>query len=176
MTVQEAAAALGRQDDILILTHRRPDGDTIGSAAGLCAALRRLGKRAFIHPNPDVTELNRVYAEPYWAPADFTPAYVVAVDIAARQLFHPGVVAGGDIICSDIQTSFQQRLPLHVTIAGDTGIRGSSPSILIDEVIDYLFFEFPAKIHHIMGDPQGSSHPPGVLHSGKAAAAAVFLL
>ena len=36
MTVQEAAALLRRKDKILILTHRRPDGDTMGCAAGLC--------------------------------------------------------------------------------------------------------------------------------------------
>ena len=46
MTVREAAALLRQKDNILILTHRRPDGDTMGCAAGLCAALRQLGKRA----------------------------------------------------------------------------------------------------------------------------------
>ena len=35
VTAREAAALLARQDNILILTHRRPDGDTIGCAAGL---------------------------------------------------------------------------------------------------------------------------------------------
>ena len=91
MTVQETAALLRQKDNILILTHRRPDGDTIGCAAGLCAALRQLGKTAFLHPNPDVTEINAVYAQPYWAPADFAPDFVVSVDIAARQLFHPAM-------------------------------------------------------------------------------------
>ena len=91
MTVQETAALLRQKDRILLLTHRRPDGDTVGSAAGLCAALRQLGKTAWLHPNPDVTELNAVYGDPYWAPADFVPEFVVSVDIAARQLFHPAM-------------------------------------------------------------------------------------
>ena len=43
MKIAEAAALLRRQDNILILTHKRPDGDTVGCAAGLCAALRNLG-------------------------------------------------------------------------------------------------------------------------------------
>ena len=30
MNAVETAALLSRQDDILILTHKRPDGDTIG--------------------------------------------------------------------------------------------------------------------------------------------------
>lgn len=89
MDVRETAALLGQKDNILILTHRRPDGDTIGSAAGLCAMLRRLGKRAYLHPNPEVTAINAVYAEPYWAEDGFVPDFVVSVDIAARQLFHP---------------------------------------------------------------------------------------
>ena len=89
MTTQEAAALLRQQDRILILTHRRPDGDTVGCAAALCAALRQLGKTAYIHPNPDITNINRVYAQPYWAPEDFSPDFVVSVDIAARQLFYP---------------------------------------------------------------------------------------
>ena len=43
ISTKEAAALLRRKDDILILTHRRPDGDTPGCAAGLCLALRKLG-------------------------------------------------------------------------------------------------------------------------------------
>lgn len=87
MTTYEAAELLRQQDEILLLTHRRPDGDTIGSAAGLCAALRALGKRAYLLYNPDITEINQVYAEPYWAPAGYEPGYVVSVDIAAKSLF-----------------------------------------------------------------------------------------
>ena len=44
LTVSEAAALLRSFDRVLILTHIRPDGDTVGCAAGLCAALRAIGK------------------------------------------------------------------------------------------------------------------------------------
>ena len=57
MNYQEAAAWLNQRDHILILTHRRPDGDTVGCAAGLCAALRGLGKTAWVLPNEDATDL-----------------------------------------------------------------------------------------------------------------------
>ena len=43
MNILEAAARLRSMERILILTHVRPDGDTIGSAAALCQALRDLG-------------------------------------------------------------------------------------------------------------------------------------
>ena len=43
LTVDQAAALLRQLDRVLILTHVRPDGDTVGCAAALCAALRALG-------------------------------------------------------------------------------------------------------------------------------------
>ena len=87
MNVSETAALLAAQDHILILTHKRPDGDTIGCAAGLCAALRALGKTAWALPNSDVSSLFAPYLEPYLAPAEVQPAFVVTVDLAARSLF-----------------------------------------------------------------------------------------
>ena len=60
MTPREAAALLRQKDNILILTHRRPDGDTTGSSAALCLALRQLGKTAFLLRNPDITEMHNI--------------------------------------------------------------------------------------------------------------------
>ena len=96
VTTREAAALLRRQDNVLILTHRRPDGDTVGCAAALCLALRQLGKTAWLLDNPDITATNGVYAQGLWAPENFTPDFVVAVDIAARSLFSPGAEGYGD--------------------------------------------------------------------------------
>ena len=87
MTYTEAAELLRRQDNILILTHRRPDGDTIGCAVGLCAALRELGKTVWLLPNADATALFTPYLEGYLAPDGFSPDFVVSVDIAGRGLF-----------------------------------------------------------------------------------------
>lgn len=44
MTIKECTAWLNEHDDILILTHVRPDGDTLGGAAALCSAMRRTAK------------------------------------------------------------------------------------------------------------------------------------
>ena len=87
MTAVEAAALLREQDRILILTHKRPDGDTIGCAVALCAALRQRGKTAWVLPNPDATSLFTPYLEGYLAPEGFSPAFVVSVDIAGVGLF-----------------------------------------------------------------------------------------
>ena len=83
----QAAALLRNLDRILILTHVRPDGDTVGCAAALCAGLRSMGKTAYLLPNPEVTDLTAPYLAPYAAPEGFVPAAVVAVDIAAPNLF-----------------------------------------------------------------------------------------
>lgn len=87
LTVSEAAALLRSFDRVLILTHIRPDGDTVGCAAGLCAALRTMGKTAYLLPNPGLTENTAPYFTPYSAPADFVPEKVVSTDIATVGLF-----------------------------------------------------------------------------------------
>ena len=87
MTPLEAAEFLKAHDRYLILTHVRPDGDTIGCAAGLCRALRLGGKEAYVLENPEATSLFTPYLEGLIAPAGYEPDTVVAVDMAARGLF-----------------------------------------------------------------------------------------
>ena len=53
LTRSEAAEFLLQNDNFAILTHRKPDGDTLGSAAALCLGLRSLGKTAHILENPE---------------------------------------------------------------------------------------------------------------------------
>ena len=87
MTPLEAAELLKTHNHYLILTHVRPDGDTIGCAAGLCRSLRQAGKEAFVLPNPEATSLFTPYLEGLVAPEGYEPETVVAVDMAARGLF-----------------------------------------------------------------------------------------
>ena len=86
LSVSETAALLRTFDNILILTHVRPDGDTVGCAAALCAGLRALGKTAYLLPNPELTDTTAPYFRPYEAPADFLPDKVVSTDIATLGL------------------------------------------------------------------------------------------
>lgn len=87
MNAMEAAALLRARDHILLLTHRRPDGDTVGCAAGLCLALRQAGKHAYVLPNEDATALMAPYLEGLEPPAGWKPEFVVTVDIAGVGLF-----------------------------------------------------------------------------------------
>ena len=86
LTVKEFAARLREHKNILLLTHCRPDADTVGSAAALCLGLRKSYKTAYVMKNPDLTPINAVYAEGLWAPDDFEPDCIVAVDIASRSM------------------------------------------------------------------------------------------
>ena len=90
MTVNEAARWLSERNDFLILTHTRPDGDTLGSAGALCSALRRAGKRAFLYPNPEVTEKFVPFVKPFFAEKGYTPVHVLSVDTASPNLFPVG--------------------------------------------------------------------------------------
>ena len=56
LTRNECAQYLLSHDNFCILTHRRPDGDTIGSSAALCLGLRSLGKKAHVLLNAEVSD------------------------------------------------------------------------------------------------------------------------
>lgn len=93
MTRNDAAQWLLSHDNFCILTHARPDGDTLGSASALCVGLRQLGKNAWLLHNDGASPfLNRCQlgltkqepaerdtlvcvdvASPYLLPADAAP-------------------------------------------------------------------------------------------------------
>jgi len=73
---------LRSNDQFLILTHKKPDGDTLGCAAALCAGLRTAGKRAYVLKNPETGTRYIEYVAPYHAPPDFVPNTVITVDTA----------------------------------------------------------------------------------------------
>lgn len=85
--VAGAAAALQGANDILILSHRRPDGDTAGCAGALCRALRQIGKTAYILENPEITKRYAPLIVPCYPPEGFQPQFVVSTDIAEEKLF-----------------------------------------------------------------------------------------
>ena len=99
LTVQETADFLRTLDNVLILTHVRPDGDTVGCAAALCRALRDVGKTAYILPNPGITATYAPYGDGLWAPDAFTPGAVVSVDIATLKLLPDNAASYRDKIC-----------------------------------------------------------------------------
>lgn len=73
-------------DDILILCHKNPDGDTLGSGAALCLALRRLGKTAAVLCSDPIPAMYAFLPITVFD-GSFAPRFVVAVDVAGIQLF-----------------------------------------------------------------------------------------
>ena len=122
MTEQQAAQWLRERDNFLLLTHVRPDGDTLGSAAALALALRGLGKRAHVAYNPGITETYADYMTGCYAPADFVPEHIVAVDIATENLLPPALEQwrGKSELCIDHHPSnegYAQETCLDATAA-----------------------------------------------------------
>ena len=73
LTYEQAAQRLLEGDDYLILTHVRPDGDTVGCAAALCTALREQGKEAYVLPNPELTAIFAPIWKGCWLLKDTSP-------------------------------------------------------------------------------------------------------
>lgn len=84
LSVSRAAELLMQRDNITLLCHRRPDGDTVGSAFALYYALKTLGKEVRVlcaDPLPKLYD----YLYPGYKPGRilYEPVeYVVAVDVA----------------------------------------------------------------------------------------------
>ncbi len=85
-TVKEAAQWLQQRDDFLILTHRRPDGDAIGSALALCMGLRAMGKTAWIWANPQFTPRYAKRLEGLVTDVVSATATIISVDMATEGL------------------------------------------------------------------------------------------
>jgi len=87
LSMAETAEWLKTHDNYLILSHRRPDGDTVGCAGALAQGLRNIGKTAFVLPNPEITPRYACFIEDYLASEDYIPAHVIIVDTASTSLF-----------------------------------------------------------------------------------------
>ena len=100
MLLNECADFLKANDNYILITHRRPDGDTIGSAGALCLALRAIGKKAYLFNNQEFTENYTDYVQPLTAPEGYVAQTTVAVDLAGAGLFPYGFEGDVDL-CID---------------------------------------------------------------------------
>lgn len=83
--VKECAALLKEFDNYLILTHRNPDGDTLGSAFALKRALATMGKRSMVRCIDDIhPKFSYLWAELDNTDMEFDK--IIAVDVADKKL------------------------------------------------------------------------------------------
>ena len=82
--LSEIATELLKKDNFIIIPHKNPDGDCLGSSAALALALRDIGKTAYISlPNNIGERLQFLWDDSYKTPEDFVCDVCIAVDVAA---------------------------------------------------------------------------------------------
>ncbi len=82
---KSAVGILKEKNNILILTHRNPDGDTLGSGFALLRAFKDMGKRAKLI-NADVIPEKFAFLYEGIAQDDFEEEFIVSVDVAEKKL------------------------------------------------------------------------------------------
>ena len=93
MTRNECAAWLAGRDNFCILTHVRPDGDTIGSASALCLGLRQLGKTAHLLENSEASPFLSQCLLGLTKAAPEEGDTLVCVDVASPGMLQPNAAA-----------------------------------------------------------------------------------
>ena len=86
LNVQQMAQRLMSADNILILCHKNPDGDTIGCGSALYYALKALDKETAVLCS-DAVPARYAFTNAHMFKGEFEPKIVVAVDVASVQLF-----------------------------------------------------------------------------------------
>ncbi len=84
-TPSSAAEILKAQDNILILVHGHPDGDTLGCGYSLCRALISMGKKAAVRCSDEIPK-KYSYLSQGIEDLSFEPQFIVSVDVADAAL------------------------------------------------------------------------------------------
>lgn len=87
--IESAGRLLSEHDNIIILAHQKPDGDTFGAAFALNWALEILGKRVRVACADGFTTRYSFLYDKYEPDLSFDPEYIVSVDIARAELIGP---------------------------------------------------------------------------------------
>ena len=115
LTVQETAARLRDFDNVLILTHVRPDGDTVGCAAALCAALRTLGKTAYLLPNPGLTDTT--------GDLRYSRVYISVLDKSQEKDVLKGLKSAAGFLRRELGASLRLRYTPELQFIADDSIQ-----------------------------------------------------
>ena len=144
LTRHQAAEMLASFDRVLILCHRNPDGDTLGSGFALCRAFLNQGKKARVFCNDPIPEKFS-----YMIPEqqeDFVPLHVVSVDVADPALLGPNTE---QMIApySPIELSVDHH-PTHKQFAQELFLEADSASCceIVRELLREMGWEIDAGI------------------------------
>lgn len=101
MNFSELGKFFDEHDNYLILTHKNPDGDTLGCGFALCSYLREIGKKVNVVNNDNFPARYDFLYEGY-EPLDIEDETIIAVDIADTQLLGDGLSEYAKEGCIDL--------------------------------------------------------------------------
>ncbi len=85
ITLEQVSRLLFEKDNFLILMHKSPDGDAVGSGYALCMALRSMGKKADTLCGDPIPEMYRYFTDCV-PDQGVDPEYIISVDLATTNL------------------------------------------------------------------------------------------
>ncbi len=142
--IKQTADMLLEKDNILILSHKNPDGDTIGTAAALLWALKSLGKKAAVLCQDEFSKRYDFMQIDIFN-NEFKPEFIVSVDCATRHLL-------GDLeedILDNVDLSIDHH-PTNTGYAHYTCCYGDMPSTT--QLIYYIIKEMGVEITEIIAN------------------------
>lgn len=140
ITIQQAAARLQGMQRVLILSHRSPDGDTLGSAFALQYGLQKLGKMARVVCDDALPEKFGFFMK---EGDSFEPETVVSVDVADKTLLGPGLEAlyGRLELCVD-----HHKINRMDEVARYVDVQASATCEIIYELLEIMNVPVDARI------------------------------
>ena len=84
--IARAAELLRENDDILVLCHAHPDGDTLGCGYALMHMLQSLGKRCRLECADEIAPKYSFMAKGLEIFGDFEPRFINAVEVGEIKL------------------------------------------------------------------------------------------
>ncbi|MBE6835347.1 MAG: bifunctional oligoribonuclease/PAP phosphatase NrnA [Ruminococcaceae bacterium] len=140
--VKKAAELLKENDNIILISHQHPDGDTLGCAFALFYALKKLNKKVHFECQNEIPKKFRFLCNGL-VNDEFENGFVVSVDVADRKL-----------LGEDIDKKYGEKIDL--AIDHHLSHRSFSPFLLLEEraaaceivfsVIEQLGVEIDRKI------------------------------
>ena len=84
--LEKAVNLLKKNDNMIVITHKNPDGDAIGSSFGLYFSLLKMGKKVIIDIGENIPKTYSWIYKDYNNKYNFDPKYIISVDLADTKL------------------------------------------------------------------------------------------
>ncbi len=145
-TYLAAFRELMSMDDVLILVHRNPDGDCLGTAFALKRAFENLGRRVAVAATGTVDRnLREITDGAEELKPQFLPSAIVSVDVATQQMLGPDLACYADTVDYNIDHHYT-----NTEYARNNIVFGSASSA--GEVLFDLFRACDVEIDDVMAE------------------------